>query len=217
MIRLASVDIGSNAMRLEIVEIPEQDLFDPLIPVDQLPITPVNFSDGGRVRMPIRLGLEAFSQNHFSQDKIKEVVSAFEYFKFEIVNNNVDFYLTSATSASRESTNGYEIPKAVRDQTGLRYRIIDGRKESQLLNLALSSFYNNKHAKDILIDLGGGSLEINIRDSGTPYFQDSLPIGTVRLMIESGFNESKMVEIIREKLSRANRILEKQTFIDKFD
>jgi len=161
--------------------------------------------------------MEAFLQTYFSPDKIQEVVSAFEYFKFEMENNNVDFYLTSATSASRESVNGYEIPKAVFEKTGLRYRIIDGRKESQLLNMGLSSIYKTKKMKDILIDLGGGSLEINVRDSGTVYYQDSLPIGTVRLMIESGKNEQKMVEIIDKKLSGVKRFFERQNFIDKFD
>ena len=215
--RLASIDIGSNAMRLEIVEISEKQLLDDSIPIHDIEITPVNFSDGSRVRMPIRLGYEAFLQNYFSQDKIEEVLTAFEYFKFELETNNVDFYLTSATSASRESTNGYEIPKIIFEKTGLRYRIIDGRKESQLLNLALSSFYKSKNVRDILIDLGGGSLEINIRDSGTVFYQDSLPVGTVRLMIESGFNEQKMVKIINQKLFRLKRFFEKQNFIGNFD
>ena len=218
MVRLASIDIGSNAMRLEIVEIPESQLMNPLVPIHEISIKPVNFAGGSRVRMPIRLGMEAFSQNYFSSDKIQEVVSAFEYFKFEMENNKVDFYLTSATSASRESMNGYEIPKAVFEKTGLRYRIIDGRKESQLLNMGLSAFYKDKKMSDILIDLGGGSLEINIRESGSVYFQDSLPLGTVRLMIESGFtNEQKMVQIIEQKLSRVKLFFKKQNFIDSFD
>ena len=79
MVRLASIDIGSNAMRLEIVEIPETQLFSS-IPIHDISITPVNFAGGSRVRMPIRLGMEAFLQNYFSPDKIFEVVSAFEYF-----------------------------------------------------------------------------------------------------------------------------------------
>ena len=216
MVRLASIDIGSNAMRLEIVEIPETQLFSS-IPIHDISITPVNFAGGSRVRMPIRLGMEAFLQNYFSPDKIFEVVSAFEYFKFELENNNVDFFLTSATSASREATNGYEIPKAVYEKTGLRYRIIDGRKESQLLNLGLSSFYKTKKTRDILIDLGGGSLEINIRDSGSVYFQDSLPVGTVRLMIESSNNEQKMIDIIHKKLNRVKNFLERQNFLENFD
>lgn len=217
MTRLASIDIGSNAMRLEICEVSDDQLLDPKIPLADIKIKPVNFAGGSRVRMPIRLGMEAFLQTYFSPDKIHEVVSAFEYFKFEMENNNVDFYLTSATSASRESVNGYEIPKAVFEKTGLRYRIIDGRKESQLLNMGLSSIYKTKKMKDILIDLGGGSLEINVRDSGTVYYQDSLPIGTVRLMIESGKNEQKMVEIIDKKLSGVKRFFERQNFIDNFD
>ncbi len=217
MVRLASIDIGSNAMRLEIAEVTEKQLFDPKIPLDEIKINPVNFAGGSRVRMPIRLGLEAFSQNYFSPDKIHEVVSAFEYFKFEMENNKVDFYLTSATSASRESVNGYELPKAVFEKTGLRYRIIDGRKESQLLNMGLSSVYKNKKMKDILIDLGGGSLEINVRDSDSVYYQDSLPIGTVRLMIESSNDETKMIDIIDKKLSGVKRFFRKQDFIDQFD
>ena len=218
MVRLASIDIGSNAMRLEICEVSAEQLFDPKVPLDMINIKPVNFSSGSRVRMPIRLGMEAFMQKFFSPDKIKEVVSAFEYFKFELENNQVDFYLTSATSASRESANGYEIPKAVFEKTGLRYRIIDGRKESQLLNMGLSSFYTDKHMKDILIDLGGGSLEINVRDSGSVFYQDSLPLGTVRLMIESGFNnEERMIEIINQKLAGVKNFFTKQKFIDKFD
>lgn len=217
MTRLASIDIGSNAMRLEICEVSDEQLFDPKIPLEDIKIKPVNFAGGSRVRMPIRLGMEAFLQNYFSPDKIHEVVSAFEYFKFEMENNNIDFYLTSATSASRESVNGYEIPKAVFEKTGLRYRIIDGRKESQLLNMGLSSIYKTKNMKDILIDLGGGSLEINVRDSDSVYYQDSLPIGTVRLMIESGKDEQKMVEIIDRKLIGLKRFFTRQNFIDKFD
>ncbi len=217
MVRLASIDIGSNAMRLEIVEIPESQLFDPSVPMDEISITPVNFAGGSRVRMPIRLGIEAFLQNSFSPDKIHEVLSGFEYFKFELEKNKVDFYLTSATSASRDATNGYEIPKAVFEKNNLRYRIIDGREESRLLNLGLSSFYKNKKMRDILIDLGGGSLEINIRDSGTVYFQDSLSLGTVRLMIESRNNEQKMVEIINQKLRSLKSFFKKQNFIEKFD
>jgi exopolyphosphatase/guanosine-5'-triphosphate,3'-diphosphate pyrophosphatase len=217
MVRLASIDIGSNAMRLEICEIEKNQLFNLETPLEDIKINPVNFSGGSRVRMPIRLGYEAFMQNYFSKDKIQEVISAFEYFKFELENNKVDFYLTSATSASRESVNGYEIPKLIFEKIGLRYRIIDGRKESQLLNMSLSSFYSGKKIRDVLIDLGGGSLEINVRDSGTVYYQDSLPIGTVRLMIESDFNDEKMVEIINKKLTSVKKFFKTQKIIDHFD
>ena len=60
-------------------------------------------------------------------------------------------------------------------------------------------------------------MEINIRDSGSVYFQDSLPVGTVRLMIESSNNEQKMIDIIHKKLNRVKNFLERQNFLENFD
>ena len=206
MVRLASIDIGSNAMRLEICDVKDELLTDPTLPIEELN----KLAEPGRIRIPVRLGYETFLNGFLSENKLEEVQAAFEYFKYEIIRNKVDYYQTAATSASREAVNGAFLAKRILEKTGILFRIIDGIKESQLLNLALFPYYDIHNKSDILVDLGGGSLEINVRDKGTIYYQDSLPIGTVRLMIESNFNEDKMVGIIHNKLSRVNNFFTQQ-------
>lgn len=198
MLRLASIDVGSNAMRLQIFDVPRQAVregtIDSVIAAIQ---EPPNLE---RTRIPVRLGLEAFKYGRFSPEKVEEVVEAFKYFKHEMTANSVDYYLCAATSASREAANGNELAQRVLEETGILFRLIDGLEENRLVTMALAPNYPLEEHNDMFIDLGGGSLEIKVREKGVTLYQDSLPLGTVRLMIEAGGDEEKMVPLIEEKL-----------------
>jgi len=166
-LKLAAIDIGSNAIRLQISTV-----------LDQGPT--IIFKKLEYVRFPLRLGHDVFSTNRISQaskDKFKKLMKAY---KLLLELYEVDDYMFCATSAMRESENGEELVKEVLDEIGIQIEIIDGNREADMVNKAISSYLSDKTY--LHIDVGGGSTELNLYTEGKKIKTRSFKVGSVRIL-----------------------------------
>ena len=168
--KYAGIDIGSNAVRLLILEskiISKNDFY---------------FKKIGLTRVPIRLGEDVFTDGTISSINIKKLTQAFKAFKLLMDINDVDCFRSCATSAMRESDNANEVQKHILDNTGISIDVISGKEEADLIFL-------NFHLTDlkldhsyIYIDVGGGSTELSIIKNNERIASKSFRIGSVRLL-----------------------------------
>lgn len=165
--KLAAIDIGSNAIRFQVSSVLESD-------------NQVLFKKMEYVRFPLRLGHDVFSTNRISKGstiKFKKLMNAF---KLLLELYEVDDYMLCATSAMRESENGAQIAKEVKDELGISIEIIDGKKEAELIDKAIQSYLGNKTY--LHIDVGGGSTELNLYFGGKKIKTKSFKVGSVRIL-----------------------------------
>ena len=168
--KLATIDIGSNAIRLLISNVIFRENYPPEATKNAL------------IRVPIRLGQDAFTLGRISNENISRLIDSMNSFKLLMKVHNVEKYLAYATSALRSSSNGSNIISDVKFKTGILIKIIDGKKEGALITK--DKIFNNKDNLDTLcfIDVGGGSTELTIFKNGKILKSKSFKIGGVRLI-----------------------------------
>jgi exopolyphosphatase/guanosine-5'-triphosphate,3'-diphosphate pyrophosphatase len=167
--RFAAIDIGSNAVRLLLSCVFEHR--DGAL-----------FKKMALMRMPIRLGQDAFSRQRISGPKIEQLATTMQGFKALIEAFGPIDYLACATSAMREAANSSAICDLILKQTGIRINIIDGLCEAQVIFTNRSQdFFNAKNAY-LYIDVGGGSTEITLFSQYRKIASRSFDIGTIRIM-----------------------------------
>ncbi len=166
----AAIDIGSNAGRLLITSVidTEKELI---------------FKKDVFIRVPLRLGENAFTLHKLSDKKIIELEKTIVAFKNLIDVYGVSHYRACATAAMREAKNGEEIIHKIYESTGVKLNIIDGKKEAELIyNIHIAE--NLDRNKDYLyIDVGGGSTELTFFSKNKLIACNSFPIGTIRLLV----------------------------------
>ncbi|MBY0424838.1 MAG: phosphatase, partial [Cytophagales bacterium] len=145
--KLAVVDIGSNAIRFQVSNV--------LVYQNQ-----ASFKKYEYIRFPIRLGEDVFNTKEISPEKETKFIKIMEAFKLLFEIYEVEDYMICATSAMRESKNGYAIAEKVKNEIGLEIQIIDGLREAELINnVLINSLADGAY---VHIDVGGGSTEINV-------------------------------------------------------
>ena len=167
--KYAAIDIGSNALRL---------LISNVIEYRKETITLKN----SLIRVPIRLGQDAFTSGKISRNNIKQITRSMRAFKYLMKVHNVKNYLAFATAALREAKNGEEVIDRVKSKTGINIQIIDGEKEAKIISN--TNVFRGVHPKKTIlyIDVGGGSTELSIIKNKKVLKSISLKIGTVRLL-----------------------------------
>lgn len=184
-IKIMAIDIGSNAIRGSL------GVFDNSHDLEII----------RSFRFPVRLGSDVFSKGRVSKKKISEIEEAFAYLKRIMYDEGVERSKAVATSALRNSENGQEIIDSVYQNFGIEIEIIQGRREAELISKAVSSAIPLEKKVALLVDVGGGSTEITVVDSGKIIFCESYPIGTVRLL---EFEKQKaLIELIRPVMKSA--------------
>ena len=189
MLRLAAIDIGSNAARL---------LISDAIPGPQaLP----EFIKVALIRVPLRLGFDVFDKGEISPVKAEKIIKTIKSYKLLLDIYEVKHLKACATSAMRDALNGPAIIKRVKDETGIQINIISGQEEASLI-------YENHIAENmttdesyLYIDVGGGSTELTFFSDGKLIFKESFDIGTIRLLkgqVSEGMWDS-MKEFIKSK------------------
>ncbi len=168
--KLAAIDIGSNAIRLLIVNVVIKKGF------------PIKFIKSSIVRVPVRLGQESFTVGEISSKNIRKIVKVIKAFKHIISVNEVKSSLAFATSALREANNSKEVIQEVKKRTKLKIEIIDGRKEAKIISLNNIFEFINKNRTFIYVDVGGGSTEFSVIVNGKRKKSKSFKIGTVRMI-----------------------------------
>ncbi len=168
-LKFASIDIGSNAIRL---------LFDNVFETTTGPV----FKKALLVRVPIRLGEDAFITGKISDENIIHLTDCMKAFAFLMKAHEVISYKAFATSAMRDASNTAEILEKVKNDSGINIEIISGDKEADLIS---SRFLPNnlKSKKQVIyMDVGGGSTELSLIDKGEKTAGRSFDIGTIRLL-----------------------------------
>jgi exopolyphosphatase / guanosine-5'-triphosphate,3'-diphosphate pyrophosphatase len=188
-LKFAVVDIGSNAIRLQISNVLEYN-------------KQVTFKKIEYVRFPLRLGNDVFSVRKINPINEAKFIKLMQSFKLLIELFEVDDYHICATSAMRESKNGHEIVNKVLEETGLKIHIIDGNKEAELINKAIAHTITEKTY--LHIDVGGGSTELNLYVNKEKIAANSFKIGSVRRLSASDSPEvwQKMKQWVQENVKK---------------
>lgn len=163
--KLAAIDIGSNAIRLQIIRVIRENNL-------------VSFKKLEFLRFPLRLGKDVFKHGMIgkvTQDKFEKLMRTF---KLLIDLYEVDAYAAVATSAMREAKNGKEIVNLVATYFDLKIDVISGKAEAEMLSKAIVPYLDDKNY--IHIDVGGGSTELNLYQGKTIVNSQSFKIGSVR-------------------------------------
>lgn len=168
-VNYAAIDIGSNAVRLLIKSVNEPDAVEPLSKVQLL-------------RVPLRLGGDAFTKGKISKKKSKQLISLMKAYKEIMSIYDVKEYRACATSAMRDSSNGKKLVEEIREKTGIAIEIIDGEEEARLLSDDRVEKITARGGHFLYVDVGGGSTELNLVSEGQLEWSKSFNIGTVRLL-----------------------------------
>jgi exopolyphosphatase/guanosine-5'-triphosphate,3'-diphosphate pyrophosphatase len=143
-----------------------------------------HFSKNALVRVPIRLGQDAFTVGEISEENIERMVDAMKAYKLLMKVHKVEKYAALATSAMREAYNGKEVVDIIRDQAGVEIEIIDGKKEAAIIASTDLHYLLTTEKTYLYVDVGGGSTEFSLFSDGKIIASRSFKIGTVRLLNE---------------------------------
>lgn len=166
--KIAAIDIGSNAVRLQIARVNNE--------VGEEPFKKVEF-----VRIPIRLGDDAFNEGKISKDKREIFYKAMQSFALLMDVYEVEAYMACATSAMREAKNGEKIVEKVFEKSGINIDIINGKRESELILKSIQQHLEPGKSY-LTIDVGGGSTEMTVIKNRKAYDSVSFDVGTIRLL-----------------------------------
>jgi exopolyphosphatase/guanosine-5'-triphosphate,3'-diphosphate pyrophosphatase len=168
--KYAAIDIGSNAMRLLIVNIVEQQGKEP------------QFNKSSLVRVPIRLGQDAFTVGEISEENIDRMCDAMTAFHLLMKVHKVQDYKAFATSAMREAYNGKEVVDLIKEKANINIEIIDGKREAAIIASTDLHHLLKTDQTYLFVDVGGGSTEFTLFSNSKIVTSRSFKAGTVRLL-----------------------------------
>jgi len=168
--KYAAIDIGSNAMRLLIANIVEEDGKE------------TQFNKSSLVRVPIRLGQDAFTVGEISQENIERMVDAMKAFNLLMKVHKIERYMAFATSAMREAYNAKEVVALIKKKADIKIEIIDGKKEAAIIASTDLHYLLKTDETYLFVDVGGGSTEFTLFSNGKMITSRSFKAGTVRLL-----------------------------------
>jgi exopolyphosphatase/guanosine-5'-triphosphate,3'-diphosphate pyrophosphatase len=188
-LKLAAIDIGSNAARLLISE----------VSVDGN--NKASFTKLSLVRVPLRLGFDVFETGKISGKKVRLLLLTMKGFSNLCEAYEVRSMKTCATAAMRDAENSREIISLVKQETGIEIEVISGSDEAALVfENHIAENMDTQHSY-LYIDVGGGSTELTFFSNNKMIFKDSFKIGTIRLLKNqvSDFTWNEMKEMIKAK------------------
>jgi len=163
--KFAAIDIGSNAIRLQITKVLEFE-------------HQITFKKLEYVRFPLRLGHDVFTYKRITEENQERFMKLMTAYKHLIDLYQVDHFYGCATSAMRESENGKELAQRTFNELGLKLNIITGAREAEMINDVISLDLDEKTY--LHIDVGGGSTELNFYYKQKKVVSKSFKIGSVR-------------------------------------
>ncbi|MCF4101442.1 ethanolamine ammonia-lyase reactivating factor EutA [Gillisia sp. M10.2A] len=168
--KFAAIDIGSNAVRLLISTITEQEGREPI------------FKKTSLVRVPIRLGADVFMAKKISEENIQRMIDTMQAFNLLMKSHKIEKYKACATSAMREALNGEEVADLIAEKTGVKIDIIDGSHEAAIIAATDLHALIQSDKTYLYVDVGGGSTEFTLYSNGETIASRSFKLGTVRLL-----------------------------------
>ncbi|MDB5223504.1 MAG: exopolyphosphatase [Chitinophagaceae bacterium] len=187
--RLAAIDIGSNAARLLISEVTTD--------INGIP----KFNKIDLIRVPLRLGFDVFEKGEISEHRIDMITQTMKAYKHLLNVYEVKHLKACATSAMRDAKNGKEIIKKIKHETGIDIEIISGSDEAAFIYENHVAENLDKEHSYLYIDVGGGSTELTFFSNNKLIFKDSHNIGTIRLLKNKVKDEvwDEMKDSIKQK------------------
>jgi exopolyphosphatase/guanosine-5'-triphosphate,3'-diphosphate pyrophosphatase len=203
MQNIAAIDVGSNAMRLVVGRISYKDKLETL----------------ENLRLPVRLGQDAFAKGQFGEETAQQALDAFIRFKKVADDYQVEKIRAVATSAMREANNSDILCDRIAQTTGIDIEIISGEEEARLIHLAVANAIDLKNKYAIAIDIGGGSVEVTLSQGDNILSTESYNMGTVRLLQKLSKKPSKLPfdKLVKEYAEAAKKRIENEIGKKKID
>jgi exopolyphosphatase / guanosine-5'-triphosphate,3'-diphosphate pyrophosphatase len=197
-LRIGIVDMGSNAIRFLVAE-----------------------ATGGKLailenhRLPVRLGRDVFHTGQIPEATISAAVDTFRRFRATCDRLGVRHVRAMATAAMREARNRDLLVDRVREATGIEIEVISGTQESYLLKLGIETKVDLSTGRSLLVDVGGGSVEVVLVDQGQVLSAESYRLGALRMLEVLAEAEEAGVAFV-DLLDRHLRSLERR-IVDRFE
>ncbi len=188
--RIAAIDVGSNSIHMVVAQVETDGRFRVL----------------DRAKERVRLGARTLSTGQLSPEAIDAGVKTLGAFKTLAERQGAIRIQAVATSAVREAINGGDFVQRVRDEIGLRVRVIPGREEARLIYLGVAHAVDLRHHRSLIVDAGGGSVEIILIDNGDAKHLYSVKLGVTRLSEKFIGNDpptSKEMKALEEHIESA--------------
>lgn len=194
--KLAAIDIGSNACRLLIQEVTADERGAP------------EFSKVVLLRVPLRLGFDVFETGRISEGKMEMFLKTMKAYKLLLDVYDVKHLKACATSAMRDAANAQEMIERIKKEAGIDVKVITGQEEASYIyeNHVAENLNNQKSY--LYIDVGGGSTELTFFSGGKLVCKESFNIGTIRILknLVADKDWTQVKEFIKSNLSKYNNI-----------
>lgn len=199
--KYGAIDIGSNAIRLLISNV--------IVSEDKEP----QFKKSSLVRVPIRLGADAFVSGIISEQNTNRMIDAMEAFKLLMKVHGVKTYKACATSAMREASNGKEVVEKIHRKTGVQIDIIGGKEEAKIISSTDLNQLIEGNNSYLYVDVGGGSTEITLFSKGKLITSKSFKMGTVRLLNNKKSTNKEMFSNVEKWIKKNTKNIKKVCLI----
>lgn len=196
--RIAAIDLGSNAVRMAVAEAYSPYFFVPL----------------KGTRKPLRLGESVFTDGKITYGKMRQAVKYFRRFRDTLDKYKVDYHFAVGTSALRDAKNGQELIELIKNDSNITLNVIDGKVEADLIYKAITNNVDFEDKNTLLLDIGGGSIELTYIEHGKRLASTSLQIGTVRTleqMKKAGIREWEVDEYMKQHRDQVRKFLDKKS------
>ena len=158
------------------------------------------------MREGVRLGRDVFRDGYIREPTARKALRAFLKFKKVLKKYHVTLTKCVATSAVRDSVNGKEFVRYLKEKSGFTLEVISGEKEGRLIHTAVSTKVNLINSVALLVDIGGGSVELTVSRFGRITAVETFPLGAVRLVNQTDMHLGKSKSKIIENLLAKNSI-----------
>jgi exopolyphosphatase/guanosine-5'-triphosphate,3'-diphosphate pyrophosphatase len=169
-VKIAAIDIGTNSIHMVVVAVSPQGGFEVI----------------DREKNMVRLGMGMFGSMRLSDRAFNDGIEVIRRYCKLAESRGVDEILAVATSATREAENGSEFLDTIFRETGLLPRVISGTEEARLIFLAVRHSLDLGSQRTLVLDVGGGSVEVAVGTQNDVMLHQSLRLGVQRLLDRQG-------------------------------
>ncbi|MXY25949.1 MAG: Ppx/GppA family phosphatase [Acidobacteria bacterium] len=201
--RIAAIDIGTNSVHMIVVQVRDDHSFEVV----------------DREKEMVRLGAGGLGGRALTEATRRSALLALARFKRLADSHHVDEVIGCATSAVREAENGREFLAEIQHRTGIQTRMISGSEEARLIHRAAVYGVDVAGSAAVVVDIGGGSVELTLGRASRPQIAESLKLGVIRLTERfvrsdpiSDRDERRMVRHIMAELAPAVTKIREQGF-----
>jgi exopolyphosphatase/guanosine-5'-triphosphate,3'-diphosphate pyrophosphatase len=180
--KAAVIDMGTNTFHLLLVE-----------------LNGVGFKTIYKEKIPVKIGQGGISRNQLAPDAQKRAFHTLKHFKNLIDGEHIDQIFAFATSAVRNAENGPEFVRKVKEDIGIHINVISGEEEAQLIYEGINLSGSLNGHVNLMMDIGGGSVEFIIGTSQEVFWKRSFEIGGQRLLDAFHYHDPILPEEV-EKL-----------------